>query len=57
MAVIGGGLVGITTAALLRRAGLSAALLEAGRILQGVTGRTTTEITAATSPSPRPVCC
>src|SRR4051812_26838087 len=46
VAVIGGGLVGITTALLLTEAGLSVALLEADRLVHGVTGHTTAKVTS-----------
>lgn len=44
--IIGGGMVGITTAFLLVQGGLKVALLEAGEILNGATGHTTAKITA-----------
>ena len=44
--VIGGGITGLTTALLLKREGLTVALLEAGRIASGVTGYTTAKVTA-----------
>ncbi|NMA88136.1 MAG: FAD-binding oxidoreductase, partial [Methanoculleus bourgensis] len=44
--VIGGGIAGITTAFLLKRAGLTVALLDAGRIVKGATGYTTAKITS-----------
>src|SRR3954467_9005241 len=46
VAVIGGGLVGITTGLLLTEAGLSVALLEADRLVHGVTGHTTAKVTS-----------
>ncbi len=46
VAIIGGGMVGITVAALLNEAGLTVAILEAGRIAQGVTGHTTAKLTS-----------
>jgi glycine/D-amino acid oxidase-like deaminating enzyme/nitrite reductase/ring-hydroxylating ferredoxin subunit len=46
VAVIGGGLVGITTALLLTEAGVSVALLEADRLVHGVTGHTTAKVTS-----------
>jgi glycine/D-amino acid oxidase-like deaminating enzyme/nitrite reductase/ring-hydroxylating ferredoxin subunit len=46
VAVVGGGMVGVTTAALLREKGYSVALLEATRLAQGVTGRTTAKISS-----------
>lgn len=46
VAVIGGGIAGITTAAELRDAGKSVAVVERDRILKGVTGHTTAKLTA-----------
>lgn len=46
VAIIGGGMVGITTALLLKQAGLKVAVLEADGILQGTTGHTTAKITS-----------
>jgi glycine/D-amino acid oxidase-like deaminating enzyme/nitrite reductase/ring-hydroxylating ferredoxin subunit len=46
VAIIGGGIVGITSALLLKEAGLSVAVVEAGRILHGVSGQTTAKITS-----------
>jgi glycine/D-amino acid oxidase-like deaminating enzyme/nitrite reductase/ring-hydroxylating ferredoxin subunit len=46
VAVIGGGIAGTITAALLTQAGASVALLEAGRLCAGVTGYTTAKVTA-----------
>jgi glycine/D-amino acid oxidase-like deaminating enzyme/nitrite reductase/ring-hydroxylating ferredoxin subunit len=46
VAIIGGGIVGITSALLLKEAGLSVALIEAGRILHGVSGQTTAKVTS-----------
>ncbi len=43
VAIIGGGIVGITTAFLLKQAGKTVAVIEAGKILERVTGRTTTK--------------
>ena len=44
--VIGGGIAGVTTAFLLKQAGLTVILLEAGRIVRGATGYTTAKITS-----------
>lgn len=46
VAIIGGGIVGVIAARLLADAGLSVALVEAGRIGHGVTGRSTAKVTA-----------
>ncbi|KAB7834316.1 FAD-dependent oxidoreductase [Streptomyces mobaraensis] len=46
VAVIGGGVAGLSTAWELARAGRSVAVLEAGRIAAGVTGHTTAKVTA-----------
>lgn len=46
VAVVGGGISGITTAYLLTQAGLNVILLEAGKLLHGTTGHTTAKITA-----------
>jgi glycine/D-amino acid oxidase-like deaminating enzyme/nitrite reductase/ring-hydroxylating ferredoxin subunit len=46
VAVIGGGIVGITTAYFLKQAGLKVGIIEANRILQGVTGHTTAKVTS-----------
>lgn len=46
VAIVGGGIVGITAAYLLVHAGLKVALLEADQILHGTTGHTTAKITA-----------
>ncbi|KUO76802.1 MAG: (2Fe-2S)-binding protein [Clostridia bacterium BRH_c25] len=45
-AIVGGGMVGITSAYLLKKAGLRVAVIEADRILQGTTGHTTAKITS-----------
>jgi glycine/D-amino acid oxidase-like deaminating enzyme/nitrite reductase/ring-hydroxylating ferredoxin subunit len=45
--VLGGGIAGLTCAYLLQRAGLSTAILEARKVLTGVTGHTTAKITPA----------
>jgi len=44
--VIGGGLAGLLCAWNLTRAGISCALIEQGRLMQGVSGRTTAKLTA-----------
>ncbi|MDQ3777622.1 MAG: FAD-dependent oxidoreductase [Actinomycetota bacterium] len=46
VAVVGGGITGITAATLLKRAGRSVALLESKRIVRGATGYTTAKVTA-----------
>jgi glycine/D-amino acid oxidase-like deaminating enzyme/nitrite reductase/ring-hydroxylating ferredoxin subunit len=46
VAVVGGGIVGIMTATLLKRAGKTVALVESKRILHGATGYTTAKLTA-----------
>ncbi len=46
VAVVGGGITGLTVALLLGRAGASVALLEAGRVASGVTGYTTAKVTS-----------
>jgi glycine/D-amino acid oxidase-like deaminating enzyme/nitrite reductase/ring-hydroxylating ferredoxin subunit len=46
IAVIGGGIAGITTALLLVEAGAETVLLEAGRLAQGVSGYTTAKVTS-----------
>ncbi|MDQ1276491.1 MAG: hypothetical protein QG610_2069 [Euryarchaeota archaeon] len=46
VAIIGGGIVGITSAFLLKEAGVSVAVIEADRILKGTTGHTTAKITS-----------
>lgn len=46
VAIVGGGIVGITSAYLLKQSGLKVAVLEAERILHGTTGHTTAKITA-----------
>ena len=49
VAVVGGGVAGLTTALLLKRAGLRVAVLEAGRVGHGVTGCTTAKVSALQS--------
>ena len=49
VAVVGGGITGVTAAHLLRAEGKSVALLELGRIGQGTTGRTTAKLTVGQS--------
>ncbi|MDQ6422411.1 FAD-dependent oxidoreductase [Paenibacillus sp. LHD-117] len=46
VAIVGGGISGITTAYKLTQAGVKVALLEAGKLLHGTTGHTTAKITA-----------
>ena len=46
VAVVGGGITGLTVALLLQRVGLSVAVLEAGRVAAGVTGHTTAKVTS-----------
>jgi glycine/D-amino acid oxidase-like deaminating enzyme/nitrite reductase/ring-hydroxylating ferredoxin subunit len=46
VAVLGGGIVGVTTALLLREAGARVVLLEADRIGHGVTGHTTAKVSS-----------
>lgn len=45
-AVVGGGIAGVTAALHCAEAGREVALLESGRVVEGVTGRTTAKITA-----------
>lgn len=47
--VVGAGIVGVTSALLLKRAGLSVALLEMDQVLRGTTGYTTAKITSTQS--------
>jgi len=44
--VIGAGITGLSTAALLKRTGARVALIEAGRVASGVTGYTTAKVTS-----------
>lgn len=46
VAIVGGGMTGITSAYLLKKEGLRVAVIEADRILQGTTGHTTAKITS-----------
>src|SRR5215204_5280615 len=46
VAVIGGGITGLTTALPLKQAGVSVAVIEAGRVACGVTGYTTAKVTS-----------
>lgn len=46
VAIIGGGIAGITSAFLLKEAGVSVAVIEADRIITGTTGNTTAKITS-----------
>lgn len=46
VAIVGGGIVGITAAYLLKKQGLRVILIESGRIVQGATGFTTAKITS-----------
>ena len=46
VAVVGGGIAGVTTAYLMKEAGRRVALLEADRLLTGVTGNTTAKVSA-----------
>jgi glycine/D-amino acid oxidase-like deaminating enzyme len=46
VAVVGGGITGITAATLLKRAGKTVALLEMNRLASGATGYTTAKVTS-----------
>jgi glycine/D-amino acid oxidase-like deaminating enzyme/nitrite reductase/ring-hydroxylating ferredoxin subunit len=46
VAVVGAGIVGLTAALLLKRAGMRAAVLEGSRIASGVSGNTTAKVTS-----------
>src|SRR5262249_27382865 len=50
VAIVGGGMTGISTAYLLKKAGLKVALLERNRIGTGETGNTTAHLTYVTDP-------
>ncbi len=49
VAVLGGGITGLTTALLLKRSGASVAVVEANRVGSGVTGNNTAKVTALQS--------
>jgi glycine/D-amino acid oxidase-like deaminating enzyme/nitrite reductase/ring-hydroxylating ferredoxin subunit len=51
VAVLGGGIAGITTAALLKQKGFKVAIIEARRIADLVSGRTTAHISVASTPA------
>ena len=46
VAVLGGGIVGVSTALLLKRAGMTVAVVEADRVGSGVTGHTTAKLSS-----------
>jgi glycine/D-amino acid oxidase-like deaminating enzyme len=46
VAVLGGGITGLTTAMLCKQAGATVAVVEAGRVAGGVTGSTTAKVTS-----------
>jgi glycine/D-amino acid oxidase-like deaminating enzyme/nitrite reductase/ring-hydroxylating ferredoxin subunit len=46
VAIVGGGIVGIMAGTFLKEAGKTVAILEAGRVAEGVTGHTTAKITS-----------
>ena len=46
VAIVGGGIVGLTAATLLKEAGKTVAVIEAASIVQGVTGHTTAKVTS-----------
>src|SRR5918995_2690888 len=47
VAIVGGGMLGVTAAVMLKRQGASVALLEAGRIAGGVTAYTTAKVASS----------
>src|ERR1041384_6343915 len=49
VAVVGGGITGLTTALLLKRRGLDVVVLEADRVAAGVSGTNTAKVTALQS--------
>ena len=46
VAIVGGGIVGVMAATFLEQAGKTVCVLEAGRVLEGVTGHTTAKVTS-----------
>jgi monoamine oxidase len=46
VAILGGGIVGLTAAVLLKRLGKTVAVIEARRVAEGVTGHTTAKVTS-----------
>src|ERR687894_53469 len=46
VAVLGGGTAGIATAYLLKQSGATVAVIEAGRVVESVTGNTTAKVTS-----------
>lgn len=46
VAIVGGGITGITTGYLLAKEGIDVSIIEAGKVLSGTTGHTTAKITA-----------
>ncbi len=47
VAIIGAGITGLTAAALLKRAGKTVAVIEAGKVVTGITGHTTAKLTSS----------
>ena len=47
VAIVGAGITGLTAAALLKRAGKTVAVIEAGKIVTGITGHTTAKLTSS----------